>query len=273
MSSSQLTDTSVTKVIEKALQRGLDLRRYKPNFVKRRLDARLRSLKLGDYTEYASFLDRNPAECAALYKNLSINVTEFFRNKPVFDAFSSKIIPELIAKKGSDKEIKVWSAGCSSGEEPYGIAMLLDDALRNTNYRFKIIATDVSEKIIQVAKTAKYPATSLVNVPEKFTAKYFRPAPENGYFELSREIRDYVMFDVKDIMNLNANGFDAIFCRNVLIYYGKPAQQLIFAKFHNSLKTPGYLVIGMDEILNSQSAKLFETMLSRERVYRKRATT
>lgn len=270
MSASSLTDTKIMLVIEKALQGGLDLGRYKPNFVKRRLDARLRSLGLGDYSEYVSFLDRNPAECAALYRNLSINVTEFFRNKQVFDVFYTNIIPNLITKKDCNKEIKIWSAGCSSGEEPYSIAMLLDNALNNTSYRFKIVATDVNERIIQVAKVGKYSASSFKNVPDKFIDKYFQPASEKGYYEILKEIRDSVVFDVKDIMAFQANNIDAIFCRNVLIYYGKQAQQSIFAKFHNSLRASGYLVIGMDEIMNAQTSKLFETVMPRERIYRKR---
>ena len=261
----------VAKVLNR---RGVDLSQYKESFLRRRLDIRLRAKGLQDYSQYASLLDEDPSEYSIFFETLSINVTEFLRDKDVFDTFYKQIIPKLTEEKQKHEEIRIWSAGCASGEEVYSIAMLLHEALGDYNFAFRVIGTDISPKAIQAAKKARYKSETLRKIPSMFLIKYFESLEDTKHYEVCDKIRTSVTFSVGDLsQSIPPSNLDVILCRNTLMYLESEAQHQIFATFYRSLKKSGYLVLGKAETIIGKPAELFEPLLSKERIYRKRVAT
>jgi chemotaxis protein methyltransferase CheR len=253
---------------------GLDLARYKPAFIKRRLDRRMRILNISDYSQYMLALKNNRKEFEEIFTSLSINVTNFFRDSIVFDRFQLSILPKILSSLGDGNKIRVWSAGCASGEEPYSIAMMFKQAIgKLSNLEVEIIANDVNKFAIQFAERGRYPAKGVESLPPSIILNNFqkiRDDNNNLEYEIISEIKNMVTFKVGDILSDTIQSFDVIFCRNVLIYYEKEAQELIFTKFHRGLKNSGYLVLGMDETMfGRRCQKLFNPLMARERIYQK----
>lgn len=251
---------------------GLDISQYKANFIKRRLDRRMRILDIKDYSEYASFLKKERKEFEEFFMSLSINVTNFFRDFAVYDNFKSVIIPRILDSKQNDK-VRIWSAGCASGEEPYSIAILFLQSINKLNSSsIEIVANDISGNALEYAQNGIYPAASIEKLPVDIISKYFQKTgtAEKTEYEIDASIKDLVTFKKCDILSNNVIQLDAIFCRNVLIYYESVAQELIMNKFYQSLKDSGYLVLGMDEtMLGKKCEKLFYPLMARERIYQK----
>jgi chemotaxis protein methyltransferase CheR len=253
---------------------GLDLTRYKPAFIKRRLDRRMRILNISDYSKYSLTLKDNRKEFEEIFSSLSINVTNFFRDSTVFDRFQLFIIPKILSDLGGSGKIRVWSAGCASGEEPYSIAMMFKQAIRKLpNLEVEIIANDVNKLAIQFAQHGRYSTKSVESLPSNVILNNFQKRiidNNNAEYEVVQTIKDMVTFKVGDILSDTMQFFDVIFCRNVLIYYEKEAQELIFTKFYKSLKDSGYMVLGMDETMfGRRCQKLFNPLMARERIYQK----
>lgn len=267
------TDKHLQMLVEKILnQRGVDLSQYKESFLRRRIDIRLRAKGLQDYSQYASLLDEDPSEYLVFFETLSINVTEFLRDKDVFDTFYKHIIPKLIEEKQKHEEVRIWSAGCASGEEAYSIAMLLHEALGSSKSNsFKVIGTDISPKAIQVAERARYKIETLQKLPRMLLMKYFESLQDSKHYEICNKIRKSVSFNIGDLSrSVPPANLDVIFCRNTLMYLESEVQHQIFATFYRSLKKTGYLVLGKAETVIGKPAELFEPLLSKERIYRKR---
>ncbi|HVB95597.1 MAG TPA: protein-glutamate O-methyltransferase CheR [Nitrososphaerales archaeon] len=266
------SDASFKPIAERVLRRGLDLHQYKASFVGRRLEVRLRARGVDNYQKYAAILDEDPSEYAVLFDALSINVTEFFRDEAVFDAFSRFIVPEMLARS-NEVDLRIWSAGCASGEEAYTIAIALTEALKRLGSAatFTVLGTDVSKRAIEVAKLAKYPFSSLRKLPERVVSEYFRPSPEEGYYEVGRKVRDSMRFSSGDlVLATRPTNVDVIFCRNVLIYMGREVQAKLFTRFYRALNASGYLVLGMTETIIGAPAGVFEARMQRERIFQKR---
>lgn len=228
----------------------------------------MKAVGVRDGSEYANLLESNSTEPAALFKSFSINVTEFYRDSFVWECLSSKIIPQIL-KSNVSPPLQIWSAGCASGEEPYSIAILLKELVGAKNVRFNIIATDISVDAITRAKQGTYLSQSLKNLTPNIITKYFTPISNNTY-QISESIKQLVTFHQGDIISFPIEHVNLITCRNVLIYYDKPAQELVFKKFHKTLNDDGYLVIGQDEtMLGVGTAKSFSCVLPRERIYNK----
>lgn len=257
-------------VVEKVLQRGVDLRQYKENFLKRRLDIRLKARGVGDYLEYARLLESEPAEFHALLATFSINVTEFFRDVDFYNAFYSHIIPDLHGRAGA-REVRVWSAGCASGEEPYTIAITFAEAAESLGgFRGKIVATDLSAKAVDFARQGIYDAARLESLPDELRSKYFVSLPD-GKYQASGRLKAMVDFDTGNLSTMSAPAqLDAVFCRNVLMYFDKDMQLKILTKFHRSLRDGGYFVLGQSEAVMGESSALFEAVMPKERIYRKK---
>ena len=269
-----ISDSKLLAIIEKVLkQRGLDLNRYKISFLKRRLEIRMKSRGIADYSQYASLLNSDPSELSELFQSLSINVTQFFRDPLVYQKFSDVIVSKILSEANPFDKIRIWSAGCASGEEPYSIATLFRNMLGNKKSpTIEITASDVSKKAIDFAKTGIYPSLAFKNVPQDIVSKYFRPVKDDGgisvQYEVLPEIKQLINFKVEDILSNSLQSYDVIFCRNVLIYYTKEAHDLIFTKFHNSMKKFGHLIIGMDEtMLGTKAEKLFSFVSIKDRIY------
>ncbi|HZS73096.1 MAG TPA: protein-glutamate O-methyltransferase CheR [Candidatus Nitrosotalea sp.] len=252
---------------------GLDLTRYKPAFIKRRLDRRMRILNMSEYSQYLFTLRNDRKEFEEIFTSLSINVTNFFRDSTVFDRFQLSILPQILSDLGGDK-IRVWSAGCASGEEPYSIAMMFKQATEKlSNLKVEIIANDVNKFAIEFAQRGIYPAKSVESLPSNVISINFQKrisSDNNVEYEVKPSIKNMVTFKVGDILSDTMQYFDVIFCRNVLIYYEKEAQELIFTKFYRGLKEKGYLVLGMDETMfGRRCQKIFNPLMARERIYQK----
>ena len=253
---------------------GLDIARYKPSFIKRRLDRRMRILNISKYSDYALVLKKEHKEFEEIFASLSINVTNFFRDSLVFEQFQLSILPKIISNLGADNKIRIWSAGCASGEEPYSIAIILKQVFEKlNNFNVEIIANDVSKMAIQFAERGIYQQKSIEGLSSDVVLKNFKKRMDdkkNVEYEVIQSIKDMVTFKVGDILSNGVKSHDIIFCRNVLIYYEKEAQELILSKFYNDLKDQGYLILGMDETMfGRKSQKLFHPLMARERIYQK----
>lgn len=243
---------------------GKDLKQFKKPFLGRRISARMRSVGVASGSEYAKILTSDASEAILLFKSFSINVTEFYRDLFVWQLISEKIIPE-IAKKPT--ALRIWSAGCASGEEPYSLAVLFREAL-GPRAKFSIIATDISSEAIARAKKGHYVSQNIKNLSPDLVSKYFVSSGKDS-FTVSDSIKEFVTFEQGDILSYPVDNADLITCRNVLIYYDKSAQELVFKRFHKSLKNDGYLVIGQDEtMMGVEAAKLFACAFARERIYK-----
>lgn len=243
---------------------GKDLKQFKKPFLNRRINARMRTVGVKDGSEYAKVLESDSNEPTMLFKSFSINVTEFYRDLFVWECLASNIIPQ-IAKNHTT--LKVWSAGCASGEEPYSLAILLKETL-GQNTKFNVIATDISAEAITRAKKGQYISQNIKNLSANIVSKYFTMTGKDTY-TVNDSIKELITFEQGDILSYPADKLDLITCRNVLIYYDKPAQELIFRKFHKLIAANGYLVIGQDEtMMGVESAKLFSSVFARERIYK-----
>ena len=261
------------RLIEKvAKARGLDLTQYRRPYVERRIAARLRNLNLHTYRQYSRVLDADPDEYARLLDTLTINVTDFFRDPPVFDLFRSQIVPEIVDAKlrGRHRMIRVWSAGCATGEEAYSLAMSFLDALGENSSRFvlTILATDIDPTALETAKRAEYDNAKLAHIPD--ADRHFVDVGPTR-FTIKHEVTSHVKFRVLDLFRDEpVNVVDVVFCRNVFIYFTREQQERVLALFWQALSRDGYLVLGRSEKMSPALSEHFEAVSGRERIYRKR---
>jgi chemotaxis protein methyltransferase CheR len=259
------------KIYEKT---GIDCSLYKDNYLKRRIDLRMKVVGVGtSYNEYYRYLGKNPAEYDAILDGITINVTEFFRDITTFDAFKNEVLPQVLAdkKKRKSKIIRIWSAACSIGEEPYTIGIILHEKLgpEINNFLISIQATDLDAKALNVAKAGIYDASALKKLKKYMVSKYF-DAVEDGKYRIKNNVKHLVRFQQHDLISgRKFSHFDIIFCRNVLIYFGKELQSQLFLDFYDALSDGGYLIIGRTETLTGEAREKLLCVNTRERVYRK----
>lgn len=224
----------------------IDLAQYKQNQMKRRIDALITKHKINGYNNFVTYLKKDSAALNEFVEYITINVSEFYRNPDQWKILTERIFPELVEKKG--KHLKIWSAACSTGDEPYSLVMALSGLIPLSDIR--IIATDISNEIIDKAKVGLYNEKSVENVPKEYLNRYFK---RNGsYYQISDEIKRCVQFKKHNLLKDSfIGGCDLIVCRNVLIYFTEEAKNEIFKKFYDSLNREGVLFIGSTEqILN-----------------------
>lgn len=224
----------------------IDLSSYKQNQMKRRIDSLIQRRKVVGYNNYIDLLKTDRACFNEFVEYITINVSEFYRNPDQWEILSDKIMPELLEKKG--KNLKIWSAACSTGDEPYSLVMALSKYLPLSGIR--IIATDISDEIIDKAKLGIYNKKSVEGVPDDYLRKYFS---KNGeYYSINEDVKRCVQFKKHNLLkDPFITGCDLIVCRNVLIYFTEEAKDKIFYKFYDALSTGGILFIGSTEqILN-----------------------
>jgi len=212
-----------------------------------RLRERLRDKKLETPAQYFAVLKQDKEELKVLLDSVTTNLTRFFRNQAHFDALEHYVIPELMKLRQSERKLRFWSAGCSTGEEPYTLAMLLRDKLP-PNWSFEIIASDISLKSLMVGKEGFYPDTRVQGIPEPYLARFFERKP-SGY-QIKDEIRQTIRFDYHNLKNdSGARNLDAVFCRNVLIYFDDVAQKATIERFWDAMAAKSFLFIGHSESL------------------------
>lgn len=267
---------SLDKLLRKVMaDRGLDLQQYRERYVERRLAVRLAALGLRTYSQYATYLDRNPDEYHELVNTLTINVTQFFRDAEVFELFRSQVLPAILEQKSARRQrvLRIWSAGCATGEEPYSLAMSVLDGIARAGADAivpTVIGTDLDRTAIATAKRAEYPVRQLEQIPKHDRFRYIDVGSET--FTMKQHVRDLVRFQYLNLFDdPPIHGVDAIFCRNVFIYFNKADQERLIRAFSESLNRGGHLVLGRSERLGPDVAEAFELVDGRQRIYRKPA--
>lgn len=220
-----------------------------------RLRERLRKSDILTIDEYIKHIKRDEGEMKTLLDTVTTNLTRFFRNTAHFQTFERHVIPELVAykKEKGERFLKVWSAGCSTGEEPYSLAMVLNDLLPS-DFSFEITASDLSLKSLMTAKEGFYTDNKMNGVPDKYLNQYFEKKP--GGYRVKEEIKKLVKFDYHNLkLDSGLRGLDIVFCRNVIIYFDEVAQTNVINKFYNSMNDHSYLFIGHSESLFGMNTK------------------
>jgi chemotaxis protein methyltransferase CheR len=264
-----ITDPELLDLAKKiSSDTGFDITQYKERPLKRRLAVRLRASQLTSYHEYSQKLAQDPSEYPKLLDALTINVTNFYRNPDTFSAVSSKVLPLLAAGPGHARPVTVWSAGCSSGEEPYSLAILWREFSdgKPAMPDFKVIATDIDHHSLGKARNGVYDRNSMNEISPGLIKKYFTVSASS--FSVNEEIKRIVEFRHLDLFEPQPfSGLDLIFCRNVLIYFSRPTQESLFESFRKSLRPGGFLVLGKVETLFGKSKEYFTAFDLKERIY------
>lgn len=222
-------------------QFALNLDGYKEKQLKRRIDSLMQSQGFKDYSSYFQALVKDEKQLNKFLDKVTINVSEFFRNPEIFEILEKKILPMLLAKKS---KLKIWSAACSNGCEPYSVAIIMDEIAPQGLLRLE--ATDIDKKILEVAKAGKYDPRFLKNVSPQRLAKYFRK--EGDQYCIIETIKRMVTFRYHDLLlDKYGSGYDLIICRNVTIYFTPEMQDYLYANFYQALAPGGVLFIGATE--------------------------
>lgn len=242
--------------------------------LERRLNARLREHTLKSFNEYYRYLRYSPSrsrELEEIVELLTTNETYFFREEYQLKAFSEEILPEIARQNTGSKRLRIWSAGCSTGEEAYTIAILLRETPELRDWDVEIFANDISRKVIQRARKGVYGRSSFRSIGDAFHARYFRPQGE--HYVVTDELRSLVSFGQLNLLDdemLQLIGkVDVIFCRNVLIYFDRPARLRVLSTFYDKLNERGYLLLGHSESLMNVSTDFELVHLKNDLVYRK----
>jgi chemotaxis protein methyltransferase CheR len=270
----ELPDEAFAAIIEQLrVRRQFDLGSYKDRCIRRRIAKRLRASGVDDVAGYLKLLAGDDGELDALLATLSIHVSQFFRNPDTFQTLERHVLPDLcrMAREAGRNELRLWSVGCAGGEEPYSLALLIDE-LAPVDLEVTILATDVSEPVLTAAREALFEPARLLEVPLAVRARYF--VVEGERFRLVERVRAMVRFERHNIMTAADNPVaDLILCRNVLIYFTREEQARILARFAAALPEGGALVLGRAEALVGPERRLFRTEFPTERIYRRTPAT
>lgn len=242
--------------------------------IQKRLSPRAKELNFDSFQKYFYFLQYDPrseSEFDQIYDLITTNETYFFREPAQLNAFAEEIVPELMAKK-SLKRIRIWSAGCSSGEEPYSIAMLLQEAGWYQKGSFEIFASDLNQAVLQKARRGVYRENAFRSTAPHMREKYFTKEPD-GSWKISDDIRNRVSFGRLNIYDEGRvallGTLDVVFCRNVIIYFDDASKRVVINNFYNRLVDGGYLLLGHSESLISLSTQFKLKHLKNDMVYQK----
>ena len=250
---------------------GSDAQGYRESTLKRRLERRLLARETKCYKDYLALLKKDPSECQKFIDALSIDVTDFFRDKTVFSTLKRKILSAMIEKMLSEqrKKIRIWSIACSGGQEPYSLAIILNEIMesRKKDLKFSILATDVNDDALKKARTGQYKKNEMKNVPKKYIEKYFVQINKDE-FEIKENIRKLIKVRKHDLIKGDMEGkFHLILCRNLLIFFTLKLQNEVIKKMHASLKKEGILVLGTAETPKDEN--FFRCLSSRDHIYQK----
>ena len=252
-----LTDALFKKFSDLVFENtGIFLKSEKKELLNARLGKRLRQCKIASFKEYYKFVqaDASGEELISLINSVSTNFTSFFRENSHFEYLSSTVLPEFSGS--SNSELKLWSAACSSGEEPYTLSIVLNNhKQKDRQFSFAIQATDISTRVLDIAKNGVYAEERIRTISQNVLRQYFQKGKGNseGFVKVKKELRDPITFKRFNLMGDFPwqEEFDVIFCRNVMIYFNRDTQQELIRKFNRCLKPGGYLFIGHSESLTS----------------------
>jgi len=233
-----------------------------------RLKERLREKGFDSVRNYFDKIKTDREELKGFLDSITTNLTRFFRNQAHFDALEKHVIPELINNiKKVPGTIRIWSAGCSTGEEPYTIAMLLNEVLPKS-WSFDILASDISLKCLMTAKEGFYSESRIVGIPDNYLTKYFTKV--DGGYKILPEVQSKIKFDYHNLKNESGQrNFDIVFCRNVIIYFDEAAQTAVMGRFWDSMASKSFLFIGHSESLFGMNTKFEFVKTDWATLYRK----
>ncbi|MFP4619333.1 MAG: chemotaxis protein CheB [Spirochaetaceae bacterium] len=247
---------------------GHDFSAYKDSTVVRRIERRISINRLGSMKEYASLVDTSLHEVNVLYKDLLIGVTRFFRDREAFQKLEDTVIPALLKDRDKDRKLRIWSMGCSTGEEPYSLAILFYKKMKELNreYDIKIFATDTDRESIEYAGVGVYPESIVADIDQDLLQRYF--TKKQNTFQVKPEIRKMVIFAHHNIMrDPPFSSIDMVSCRNMLIYLKPKFQQKVLGALHFSLRKGGYLLLGTSETVGDLGG-VFTPVDSRLKIFR-----
>ncbi|HZH97507.1 MAG TPA: CheR family methyltransferase, partial [Fimbriimonadaceae bacterium] len=263
-------DKGFDRLLEQLRQsRGFDFSVYKRPSLMRRVARRMQTLEIESYETYGDFLEVHQEEFEHLFNTILINVTSFFRDPEAWEVITEQVVPEILAAKSTDGSIRVWSAGCASGEEAFTLAIIFCEKMGTTDFcnRVKIYATDADEHALVEARTASYRADALEAVDPALVEKYFEKIGDR--YLLDKDLRRCVIFGKHDLVqDAPISKIDLLTCRNVLIYLNAEAQARIASRFHFALKPHGCLFLGKAETLLAHSS-LFKPVDLKRRIFAK----
>ncbi len=260
-------------------KRGIDFSGNRIEMLERRVRKRMFATKSSGLNDYLAFLQNNDEEADNLLDVFTINVSRFFRNSLTFEIIEKNIIPTLFQdkEKAGEKTIRLWSAGCACGEEPYSVAMLFHEYMKKNapDINLRLFASDLDPKALQKATKGIYAADSIKEVKYERVTSYF--TQKGDAFHLKEEIKKMATFSRYDLLNKNSytlpesvfGEFDMVFCRNVLIYFELNYQRIIFEKLYKSLKPGGYLILGEAEAPEEGFINKFNAENRQFRIYQK----
>jgi len=232
---------------------GINLTSHKKNMVYGRLVRRMRCLGLNQFSDYCSLLSEdNSDEHVGFVNAITTNLTSFFREKHHFDYLKNTCFPHILQKNVDTRRLRIWSAGCSTGEEAYSIAMVIKSIPAFSQWDAKILATDLDSNVVAQAKQGVYSQERAESVPECYR-KWLSRNTKNSYVKVKEGVRELVTFNELNLLNSwpMKRNFDIIFCRNVIIYFDLDTQRTLFDRYANTLDDEGYLFIGHSENLHN----------------------
>jgi two-component system CheB/CheR fusion protein len=262
---------SILRLLQTA--NGVDFSDYKPATVKRRILRRMALHKVGELKEYVQFLRHHPAEGEALYEDMLIKVTSFFRDPDAFEALKTEVFPSILKHRSPQEPVRVWVAGCSTGEETYSQAIALLEFLggRSADIPIQFFGTDLGQRGIEKARAGIYPESIAADVSPERLRRFFIKV-ESGY-RINKTIRDMCVFARQNLLqDPPFSRIDVISCRNVLIYLGPVLQKRIMPIFHYALKPRGFLMLGGAEGILGTASDLFELMDRKHKIYCRKST-
>jgi two-component system, chemotaxis family, CheB/CheR fusion protein len=267
---SEPSDASFEQLLQYLQQeRGFDFAGYKSPSLKRRVAKRMQFVNIERLADYIDYLEVHPEEFSSLFNTILINVTAFFRDEEAWKYLAETIVPRILSTKQQNEPIRIWSAGCASGEEAYSIAMVMAEALGRLDFRHrvKIYASDVDEEALITARQAIYGVKEIAAVPEEWREKYFETV--GGRHVFNAELRRQVIFGRHDLMqDAPMSRLDLLICRNTLMYFNAEAQGRILGRFHYAINSSGFLFLGKAE-MPLMTSSLFAPVELKHRVFSK----
>jgi two-component system CheB/CheR fusion protein len=263
---SQAAAPAIERVLEQLrAASGIDFASYKRATIERRLARRLAKLELGSLDEYSAYLTAHPGEGSTVYEDLLIHVTEFFRDRRVFEALAARVFPDLLRDKPSGEAVRVWVPACSTGEEVYSFAIVLLELIGEQDRELQLFGSDLSARAIETARQGRYPEAIAAQVGAERLRRFFR-RDGNGY-RINREVRERCVFVHHDLAtDPPFSRLDFVSCRNLLIYLGAALQHRVLPLLHYALNQPGYLLLGSAETIAGFES-LFSTVDADARIY------
>ncbi len=250
-------------------QTGHDFSQYKPSTIQRRVERRMAVHQIETIDGYVKFLQHTPAEIEALFRDMLIGVTNFFRDPEAFAALEAQVIPKLFAGKRVDAVIRVWSTGCSTGEEAYSLAILLaeyQETIRKS-FRIQVFATDIDSQAIATARTGLYPASIAADISPERLSRFFSAEPDGSAYRVHKGIRDLLVFSEQDVIkDPPFSKLDLISCRNLMIYMNGDLQRRLIPHFHYALNRGGFLFLGTSETVG-EFGELFASLDRKQKIF------